>query len=132
MNKRGQLYDRKRNNWGDKDKKSFRFWVRYVRTNGWLTYSGSRPFFMALCLSCCFCLSFNSLSCKIITQGQHKEKKIGSNFRVFQQENLFCLVFNQIFMLVFFFYSLAQTRMTDRFVFWNFSGWNLEMVKVRN
>ncbi len=26
-------------------------------------YSGSNPFFMAFCLSCCFCLSFSSLSC---------------------------------------------------------------------
>jgi len=40
------------------------------------TYSGSRPFFMALCLSCCFCLSFNSLSCKDNHTGIEARKKL--------------------------------------------------------
>ena len=29
------------------------------------SYSGSRPFFIAFCLNCCFCLSLSSLSFKI-------------------------------------------------------------------
>ena len=34
----------------------------YINKGGILSYSGSNPFFMAFCLSCCFCLSLSSLS----------------------------------------------------------------------
>ena len=30
----------------------------------YISYSGSRPFFIAFCLNCCFCLSLSSLSFK--------------------------------------------------------------------
>lgn len=50
--------------------KLFKFaWIPFralITLTGYLPVraSGSKPFFKALCLSCCFCLSFNSLSWK--------------------------------------------------------------------
>ena len=75
------------------------------------TYSGSRPFFMALCLSCCFCLSFNSLSCKDNHTGT--QEKIGSKRDVTAMKRdptptttNICLIFNIGFVVV----DLIRTR----------------------
>lgn len=53
------------------------FFTQIIILTGYLPVraSGSKPFFKALCLSCCFCLSFNSLSCR----NRRKWKWCGKN-----------------------------------------------------
>ena len=51
------------------EKSTLSTWMLVVWMGCWSvmdrgTYSGSKPIFLALCLNCCFCLSFSSTSCK--------------------------------------------------------------------
>ena len=76
--------------WGVCDLKKKRRKSRDCACVSTTTYSGSSPFFRALCLSCCFCLSLSSLSCAVgqrARRGQQRRAKRKKRNKEWDQKN---------------------------------------------